>query len=193
MEPERPPWVRLAAMQLADLPDIDRLERACFASPWSIQTYERELTRNPFSYYKVIRATPAGAQAGLPPILAYGGAWVMDDDAHIMTVASHPDYRRRHLAEWIVLALLRDAIDRAVKNATLEVRMSNRSAIGLYAKLGFDVTGRRRGYYPAAQGQPREDAAIMTVGGLDDSARQQQIADRLLAVAEEAERALRGV
>ena len=39
----------------------------------------------------------------------------------------------------------------------LEVREGNVGARKLYAKLGFEVTGRREGYYA----QPREDAVLM--------------------------------
>jgi ribosomal-protein-alanine N-acetyltransferase len=40
---------------------------------------------------------------------------------------------------------------------TLEVRVSNEDAIGLYEKLGFESRGIRRGYYT----DNREDALIM--------------------------------
>ena len=42
---------------------------------------------------------------------------------------------------------------------TLEVRVSNRSAIQLYEKLGFHNVGVRRGYYT----DTREDALLMTL------------------------------
>ena len=41
---------------------------------------------------------------------------------------------------------------------TLEVRASNEPAIRLYDQHGFEVVGRRKGYYEA----PREDAILMT-------------------------------
>jgi ribosomal-protein-alanine N-acetyltransferase len=41
----------------------------------------------------------------------------------------------------------------------LEVRPSNTPALALYQKAGFETIGRRKGYYPAADG--REDALVM--------------------------------
>ena len=41
----------------------------------------------------------------------------------------------------------------------LEVRPSNVAALALYARAGFETIGRRKGYYPAADG--REDALVM--------------------------------
>ncbi len=40
----------------------------------------------------------------------------------------------------------------------LEVRATNTPAINLYAALGYNEIGYRRGYYPAAKG--REDAVL---------------------------------
>ena len=41
----------------------------------------------------------------------------------------------------------------------LEVRPSNEAALALYKKVGFEMIGRRKGYYPALNG--REDAVVM--------------------------------
>jgi [ribosomal protein S18]-alanine N-acetyltransferase len=41
----------------------------------------------------------------------------------------------------------------------LEVRESNRAARGLYRKLGFEESGRRKGYYP----NPPEDAILCRI------------------------------
>lgn len=151
----------LNALKEADLDHVDALEKRCFDSPWPRDAYAREL-HNPFSFYKAIRSTEAGKTAGLAPILAYGGCHVLGEDAHIMTVAAHPDYRRCGLAEWIMLALLTDAVERAAAAVHLEARESNRAAIGLYEKLGFEQVGLRRNYYPATRTSPREDAILMT-------------------------------
>jgi ribosomal-protein-alanine N-acetyltransferase len=185
-----PPVARLTAMRMDDLVEVDRIERQSFLSPWSANVYQRELERNPFSYYKVIRPTPDGERMGLPPILGYGGCWVMDDAAHILTIASRPDQRRRRLGEWLLLGLLSDAVDRAAAQATLEVRVSNLPAIALYKKLGFEESGLRKGYYPPAQDLGREDALLLTLSDLDDVNRQIELADQLQTVSAAAQKAL---
>ncbi len=191
-EPLSPsPVACLTAMRVADLDEVDQIEQLSFLSPWSVNVYRRELERNPFSFYKAIRPTPDGERLNLPPILGYGGCWVMDDAAHILTIASHPAHRRCRLGEWLLLALLSDAVDRAAAQATLEVRVGNLPAIALYKKLGFEESGLRKGYYPPAQNHGREDALLLTLNDLDDVKRQLKLASQLQTVSAAAQQALR--
>ena len=88
----------------------------------------------------------------MSPILAYGGLWLLLDEAHIATVASHPDWRGCGLGQWLMLALLDAAMARGAATSTLEVRAGNLPAKRLYEKLGYEVAGaaqtllsRRRG------------------------------------------------
>lgn len=83
--------------------------------------------------------------------MAYAG------EGHITNVAVHPDYRRRHIGEAIVSALLAEAETAGVFAETLEVRAMNSAAQGLYAKFGFKAAGIRKGYYE----DNGEDAVIM--------------------------------
>ena len=79
------------------------------------------------------------------------------EEAHITNIAVAPEFRRKHIGE----ALLRKTIDvcysNMVKYITLEVRVSNTPAIGLYEKYGFKSFGTRKGYYQ----DNNEDALIM--------------------------------
>ena len=161
------PLLAITPMQLDDLSAIMALEHLCFESPWTPDIYRRELRDNSFSFYHVVRPTSPNAGMSLPPVLAYGGCWVTGDECHLMTIATHPDWRRRHLSEWLLLDLLAEARQRAAGRCMLEVRAGNRSAIGLYEKLGFEQVGLRHGYYPATGRSPREDAVLMTLYGLD--------------------------
>ena len=54
-------------------------------------------------------------------------------------------------------AIEADARARGFTLLSLEVRVSNESAIGLYQAHGFTKEGLRRGFYTA----PREDAYVM--------------------------------
>jgi [ribosomal protein S18]-alanine N-acetyltransferase len=90
-------------------------------------------------------------------ILAYGGFWLMADEAHIATIASHPDWRGCGLGLYLMLALLDVAQAAGARLSTLEVRAGNLPAQRLYEKLGFQIVGRRRHYY-----RDGEDGLIMT-------------------------------
>jgi ribosomal-protein-alanine N-acetyltransferase len=167
-------------MSLADVDHIDELERVCFRAPWSAATYRRELQHNRLSSYWVIRPANRDALAILPPILAYGGFWLMSNEAHIATIATHPQWRRRKLSEWLLLEMIAQARIHGAYTATLEVRVSNLAAQALYEKLGFVEVGQRKRYYR----DNGEDARLMTLFNLDDGAVWRPLAQQLTFVQE---------
>ena len=81
----------------------------------------------------------------------YVDAW------HIMNVAVHPEYRRQGVASRLLDELFELTVGDSRRGYTLEVRVSNVTAIALYERFGFEPSGVRRGYYT----DNREDALIM--------------------------------
>ncbi len=162
------PVLRLRPMTVDDLPAVQLIERASFTTPWPAHAYRQELEANRLAQYLV--ATIGGE------IVAYGGIWLMVDEAHVTTFAVHPRYRRRRIGEQLLLSLLDLAVDRHAREATLEVRLSNLAARRLYEKYGFRPVGIRPRYYSDNQ----EDALIMTTEPLKMPAMRARI-DRLRA------------
>jgi ribosomal-protein-alanine N-acetyltransferase len=162
-------------MTPADLDEIMPLERRCFKDPWTRHMYLSDLTGNGLATYLVLRA-PAGVRAhgmesgSVPSLLAYGGFWLLLDEAHIATIAAHPSWRGCGLGQWLMLALLDAGIERGAVLATLEVRVGNAPARGLYQKLGFEEVGERYNYY-----RDGEDALIMTTSPLLAPAMQERL------------------
>jgi [ribosomal protein S18]-alanine N-acetyltransferase len=153
----RPPVrIVIEAMRLEDLDAVQRIEEASFSTPWPPNAYRSELMTNRLASYLVARAGDT--------IVAYGGMWLMVDEAHITTFAVHPAWRRQKLGERLLLAFLDLARDRHAREATLEVRLSNVAARRLYEKYGFRPVGLRPRYYS----DNNEDALIMTTDPLDD-------------------------
>ena len=145
-------------MMLVDVPLVGELEPLCFPAPWAAETYRNELLHNQYSHYWVLR--PAGeGERELPPILAYGGYWLMGDEAHVVTIATHPEYRRRGLGEHLLRCLIDEAEAGGAASITLEVRATNESAQQMYIKWGFVEVGLRKGYYH----DNGEDAILMTL------------------------------
>jgi ribosomal-protein-alanine N-acetyltransferase len=163
--------VRIEPMELADLPEVLAIERASFPTPWPPNAYASELRTNRMATYLVARV---GGR-----VVAYGGMWVMVDEAHITTFAVHPDWRRRRIGERLLLALLDVAQARHAREATLEVRVSNLPARRLYEKYGFRPVGIRPRYYT----DNNEDALIMTTAPFNDPAMRDRLA-RLRAALE---------
>jgi ribosomal-protein-alanine N-acetyltransferase len=102
-------------------------------------------------------------------IIGYGGLLVIDEDAHITTLAVEPEARGQRLGKRLMLALVDQALGVGARHLTLEVRLSNSSAQGLYELFGFAPVGRRKNYYKT------EDALVMWATDVDAS----DYADRL--------------
>ena len=130
-----------------DLNEIYKIELACFKQPWSLESLRDDICDNELSHYIV--AEVDGIAAG------YCGIHVIYNEGHILNVAVHPEYRNRGVGRGLLEAVF---MQTGLPFYTLEVRVSNKDAIGLYTKLGFVTLGRRPRYYG------NEDALIMWKG-----------------------------
>ena len=143
----RPAELRLRRLSYADLPAAISIERRSFPTPWSLAMFVLELSK------------PGGiclaAEDPDGELIAYLVCARYDDVWHLMNVAVAPNQRRRGVAKALIARLFEEAGDGA--RYTLEVRVSNRVAIGMYERLGFRSAGRRRRYYH----DNGEDALIM--------------------------------
>jgi len=167
----------LSPMHADDIPAVMAVEADSFPTPWSAETYANELD-NRYASYWVVRPGTRGNHDDVPPILAYAGLWLLGDEAHITTIATHPAWRRRHLGEWLLLRLLGVARAAGADAVTLEVRVGNTGAIALYRKLDFEVVGRRKNYYR----DTGEDARLLTFFALQHPAVWRRIEARLIAL-----------
>ena len=159
----------IRAMILADLDSVMQIERQAFKHPWSRHMYQVDLLQNRMATYLVVHQPDGGDD--IPPVLAYGGLWLMVDEAHIATVASHPDWRGCGLGQTLMLGLIEHALALGAVSSTLEVRVGNSAARTLYEKLGYELRGLRRRYY-----EDGEDALIMTTPALAGSDMQARLA-----------------
>lgn len=106
----------------------------------------------------------------LASIIGFAGLWLMVDEAHITTIAMHPDFRRLGLGEFLLVALIDISYTIGAKWVTLEVRVSNYNAQNLYRKYGFREAGLRHRYYSDNQ----EDALIMWTDEINSPAYKQK-------------------
>jgi ribosomal-protein-alanine N-acetyltransferase len=161
----RPPVrLRIAPMNAEDLEAVHAIELASFDAPWPADAYRSELETNRLAQYLVVHAGDE--------IVGYAGMWLLVDEAHIITFAIHPAWRRQRIGERLLLALLDLARDAGAADATLEVRLSNLPARRLYEKFGFRPVGLRPRYYT----DNGEDALIMTTDQLADPSMRERIA-----------------
>ncbi|WP_414396614.1 ribosomal protein S18-alanine N-acetyltransferase [Synechococcus sp. O70.2] len=146
---------RLQVLDIAALPQLLELDRRCYGGHWGEQGYRAELER-PTSLVIGAVAEPAGACGSLlsspGTLVGFGILWRIEEEAHIISLAVDPAHRRRGLGRRILEELLSQARAAGCRWATLEVRASNQAAIRLYESAGFQLLGRRKGYYNGEDG-----------------------------------------
>lgn len=142
-------------MTLTDVPAVHEIDVLSFSLPWPERSFRFELTENPVS-----RAWVSEVDGKIAAMLVL---WFIVDEAHIATIAVHPDFRRQGLGEQILLFALRAARNEGAQRVFLEVRAGNTAAQAMYKKFGFEVAGVRPGYYK----DNNEDALLMNLERFD--------------------------
>ena len=144
--------LELRALGLSDLRAIETIERRSYPTPWSRSMFAGELAK-PSSIclgaYDVDGED--GKLGGYLIVSRYVDAW------HVMNIATDPNHRGRGIATMLLERLFELTADDARRGYTLEVRVSNSTAIALYERFGFRSAGTRRRYYH----DTGEDAVIM--------------------------------
>lgn len=149
-DPVEPAQVRLAPLTDDDIPDVLRLERACFIDPWERQAFEHEV-RNEVSRSVVARDAD-------DRLVGYAIYWAAGPEFHLLNLAVAPTCRRHGIGSLLMRRLIRDARREQAEFIALEVRVSNASARKLYDDFGFVTVGIRRRYYKNG-----EDAEVMVL------------------------------
>ena len=142
--------MKVRHLQLRDLAEVERIERLSYATPWSRSMFAGELSK-PSSVCIGAFEEETDELIGYLIVSRYVDAW------HVMNVAVEPSRRRAGIATLLMHELFGLTAGDGRRGYTLEVRVSNRGAIELYQRLGFQARGIRRGYYT----DNREDALIM--------------------------------
>ena len=151
-----PEGLRQRPMVVGDLEGVLEVEGLSYPIPWDRSVFEREL-RNSWSRVQLVVEEASGRP------LAHAVYWIVHDELHLLNLAVHPEARGRGLARVLMEHLMEVCAQERLQVATLEVRVGNVAAIGLYRAFGFTQIGLRKGYYA----DNREDAMIMglTPGG----------------------------
>lgn len=142
-------------MTLEDVPAVVDLDQKSFSLPWPERSFRFELTDNPASRCWV--AELDGKIVGMIVV------WLIVDEAHVATIATHPDFRRKGIAKRLLSHALQKLMDQGARSSFLEVRESNIVAQEMYRKFGYEETGRRRRYYKDND----EDAILMNLDALN--------------------------
>ena len=141
-------------MTVEDVPAAHEIDILSFTLPWPERSLRYEVTDNPAA-----RCWATELDGCLVGMLVL---WMIVDEAHIATIATHPDFRRRGIAKRLLVVALKSAYNEGARTALLEVRAGNKVALKMYARFGFEEVGRRERYYK----DNNEDAVLMTLSRL---------------------------
>ena len=138
-------------MTVEDIPAVVALDQMSFSLPWPERSFRFELTDNPAS-----RCWVAEVDGHIVGMIVN---WLLVDEVHVATIATHPDSRRQGIARKLLSHSLRYMSDEGAVSSFLEVREGNTAARDMYRKFGYEETGRRKAYYK----DNNEDAILMTL------------------------------
>lgn len=145
----------LRPMIIEDIDQVYAIEKLSFSLPWSERSYRFEILENSHACNWVAEVEEAEGRVVVGMIVV----WVILDEAHVATIATHPSYRQRGVGRRLLARGLLAAYQRGARLAYLEVRRSNHTAQALYQNFGFEVVGERLKYYK----DNNEDALLMTL------------------------------
>lgn len=149
---DRKDLMRIRGMRQEDLPEVLAIEGKSYKFPWSEGVFNDCLKSGHYSCLVCQE---------LDVIVGFSIVSIMAGEAHIMNICVDPAVQKQGVGS----KLLEHMIVLATKKAEtifLEVRPSNKGAISLYEKRGFNEIGVRKAYYPADNGY-KEDAVMFAL------------------------------
>jgi ribosomal-protein-alanine N-acetyltransferase len=147
--------IEIRRMTIEDVPEVVAIDKVSFTLPWTERAFTHEVQEN-----KSARCWVTTVDGKVASMLVL---WIIVDEAHIATIATHPQYRRRGFAKKILIEALQAARAEGAKKALLEVRARHVIAQKIYCDIGFVEVGHRPMYYR----DNGEDAVLMTMDSLD--------------------------
>ncbi len=143
------PAIRFRPLQMADLDAVMAIEPEIYPFPWTRGNFSDSLKAG----YSCWACEHDGA------LMGYAVLMMVLDEAHLLNISIAKEFQGRGLGRQLLEQIIDIARKHKGQMMFLEVRPSNKTAIKLYEKIGFNEFSVRKGYYPAANG--REDAILM--------------------------------
>jgi ribosomal-protein-alanine N-acetyltransferase len=130
-------------MDINDLNSVLSIDKLAFLNPWPVNAFQYELENNTNARLWVGEFQNNSEKQ----IIAMAVIWIILDEAHIGTLAIHPDFQKKGFGQQFLAFIFSQLISESIVRIFLEVRQSNSIAINLYRKFGFEIDGERKNYY----------------------------------------------
>ncbi len=142
-----------------DLLAVVEIEETCGLSRWGWEAYHNEIAEGRGALMLVAHTRQTQLEKpDATDIVGFIAARFTGDEVHINNVAVRHAFRLRGIGATLLGSVLEEGARLGARSAILEVRAANVAAQALYAREGFRVIGRRKGYYT----DPPEDALVMS-------------------------------
>ena len=149
LERKKTPALFLESIKVQDIDTVSSIEQDSYKFGWSRKNFQDSL-KSKYICKKLINNS----------LLVGYFVWMqVEKECHILNFTIANGRQNRGLGQWMLSRLLNSLGDYKLESVFLEVRPSNKSAINLYGKNGFEIVGRRKNYYSTFSG--REDALVM--------------------------------
>jgi len=135
--------------ELSDIEKIVLIESNCHITPWTEKNFIDSI--NALNRFELL------VDKNL--IIGYYIASFAADECELLNITVNKNYQRQGYGSIIIDHLIKYCLKRKTSNLFLEVRKSNKNAILLYEKKGFNEVGIRTNYYKTPIG--KEDAVLM--------------------------------
>ena len=142
--------IYITDMTTEHIPQVGKIEKESFSIPWSERAFEESLEYE-YAVFKV------AVDSVNERVTGYIGMYKSFEEGEITNIAVASEYRHNGIGKMLMDEMKKTAGEKEIKRILLEVRESNKNAMTLYEKSGFEKIGKRKNFYE----KPREDALIM--------------------------------
>tara|TARA_A100001037_G_C15153979_1_gene642196 strand:+ start:591 stop:1142 length:552 start_codon:yes stop_codon:yes gene_type:complete len=149
-------------MKQRDIASVLNIEREVYPFPWSEKILADLFYFGLESEVHHSTVIDGGDKSSI--IHGYSFWQMIVDECYILNFAISQKFQRNGLGSFFLEKILEEANQIGAQRATLEVRIGNKPAIGLYEKFGFSVIAMRKDYY--VDNGKKEDALIMWLQNL---------------------------
>ncbi len=125
-----------------DLDQVVDIEQKSIKPPWARAAFAAELDKKSSRFW-VLTDDETDKK-----VMAYAVFSFPAEQAHLLTFAVHPEYRRAGLGAHLLRRLIHYVMRKNGESIVLEVRKGNTPAVHLYQAMGFMVIHSTPGFYP---------------------------------------------
>ena len=144
------PKFEVMRMDVADVEEVLTIEQSVCSHPWTSNIFKDCIRVGYHCWVCKEQSQTVGYMIFSTAV----------EEMHILNIAIHPEWQRMNLGTLLLQQAEEQARNSNTLKSFLEVRSSNKAAIRLYLKQGYEEIGLRKGYYPSHEG--REDAIVMS-------------------------------